>query len=62
MSELGKALIESLGEALVHARGEPSGVQARTVAVTDVRAIRRKLNMSQLAFAETFRIPLSAKP
>jgi putative transcriptional regulator len=58
MSELGKALIESLGEALVHARGEPSGVQARTVAVTDVRAIRRKLNMSQLAFAETFRIPL----
>ncbi len=58
MTKFGDELIESLGDALAHARGEPSGVRVQTVAVPDVRAIRRKLNMSQLAFAETYRIPL----
>lgn len=58
MTKIGEALIESLNDALDHARGEASGVRATSVAVTDVRAIRRKLNMSQQAFAEAFRIPL----
>jgi putative transcriptional regulator len=58
MTKLGTALIESLEEAVAHARGEASDVRVHTVAVPDVRAIRRKLNMSQQAFAETYRIPL----
>ncbi len=58
MTKLGETLIESLGDALAHARGEPSGVHLHTVALPDVKAIRRKLNMSQQVFAETYRIPL----
>jgi putative transcriptional regulator len=58
MTKFGEALIESLGDALAHARGEVSGVQAHAVDVPDVRALRRKLHMSQQVFAETYRIPL----
>jgi putative transcriptional regulator len=58
MSKSGEALLESLDDALAHASGEASGVRLQSVTTPDVRAIRRKLNMSQLAFAETYRIPL----
>lgn len=58
MSKFGKELIESLTDAVAHARGEASGVRVQTVALPDVRAIRRKLRMSQHEFAATYRIPL----
>jgi putative transcriptional regulator len=58
MAKFGDDLVESLSDALAHARGQDSGVQVRTVKVADVRAIRRKLGMSQQVFAETYRIPL----
>jgi len=58
MTKFGEALIGSLEEAVAHAKGEAPGVRVHTVAVPDVRAIRRQLNMSQQAFAETYRIPL----
>jgi putative transcriptional regulator len=58
MSKIGAELIESLTDALAHARGETSGVRVTTVDMPDVRAIRRKLHMSQQQFAETYRIPL----
>jgi putative transcriptional regulator len=58
MTKFADDLVESLTDALAHARGQESGVQVRTVPMTDVREIRRKLGMSQLVFAETFRIPL----
>jgi putative transcriptional regulator len=58
MTKFGDELIESLGDALAHARGEASGVRVHTVELPDVRAIRRKLHMSQQVFAETYRIPL----
>jgi putative transcriptional regulator len=58
MTKFGEALIDSLGDALAHARGKASGVRVHAVEVTDVRAIRRKLHMSQQAFADTYRIPL----
>ncbi|HEY4171628.1 MAG TPA: helix-turn-helix domain-containing protein [Rhodopila sp.] len=58
MTKLGDALIESLGDALAHARGQASGVRVHTAEVPDVRAIRQKLRMSQYVFAETYRIPL----
>jgi putative transcriptional regulator len=58
MTKIGDALIESLDDALAHARGEASGVRLHTVEIPDVRAIRRKLHMSQQVFADTYRIPL----
>lgn len=58
MSKFGNELIESLADALAHASGEKSGVRVHTVEVPDVRAIRRKLHMSQQKFAATYRIPL----
>jgi putative transcriptional regulator len=58
MTKFGADLVESLTDALAHARGQESGVKARTVEVADVRTIRRKLGMSQQVFAETYRIPL----
>jgi putative transcriptional regulator len=59
MSTSGEDLIESLTEALAHAKGEPSGVRVQTVEVPDVRAIRRALHMSQQEFAAAYRIPLA---
>ena len=58
MSKFGSELIESLEDALAHAKGERSGVRVHTVEMPDVRAIRRKLHLSQQAFADTYRIPL----
>jgi len=58
MSKFGEDLIESLTQAVAHARGEASGVRVHAVEVPDVRAIRRKLHMSQQEFAAAFRIPL----
>lgn len=58
MSKFGDELIESLTDAVAHARGEQTGVRVHTVAMPDVRVIRRKLHMSQQEFAETYRIPL----
>jgi putative transcriptional regulator len=46
MTKFGDDLVESLTDALAHARSQDSGVQVRTVEVADVRAIRRKLGMS----------------
>jgi putative transcriptional regulator len=59
MSKFADDLIESLTEALAHARGEKTAVRVRTVEVPNVQAIRRNLHMSQEKFAVTYRIPLS---
>lgn len=59
MNKFGEELIESLTEAVAHARGEKSGVRVHTIQVPDVRAIRRSLHMSQERFAMTYRIPLA---
>ena len=58
MSKFGEELIESLTDALAHAKGEKSGGRTHTVEVPDVRAIRRALHMSQQEFADAYRIPL----
>ena len=59
MNKFSKELIESLTEACEHAEGKPSGVRVHVVEVPDVRAIRRKLRMSQQEFARVYRIPLA---
>ncbi len=58
MSTFANELIESLTEAVAHAKGDKTGVRVHTVEVPDVRAIRRGLRMSQETFAATYRIPL----
>ncbi|MEM9668646.1 MAG: NadS family protein [Pseudomonadota bacterium] len=58
MSEFGKDLIESMGEALDHAKGKKTAAREHTVEVPDVRALRKKLEMSQAEFAEAYCIPL----
>ena len=58
MSKFGKQLIESLTDAVAHAQDGPSGVRVHTVEVPDVRAIRRKLRMTQHEFSAAYRIPL----
>jgi putative transcriptional regulator len=58
MTKFGAALLEGLNDAVAQAEGEASGVRVHTVELPDVRAIRRKLHMSQQVFCETYRIPL----
>ena len=59
MSKFGKDLIDGLTEAVAFSRGNVAGARVHVVAVPDVRAIRRRLHMSQLEFADAFRIPLA---
>jgi len=59
MSAFSKDLIESLTEACEHAEGKPNGMRIHTVEVPDVRAIRRRLRMSQQEFARIYHIPLA---
>ena len=59
MTKFGTELLESLGDALAHAQGDLAAARVTNVAMPDVRAIRRKLGMSQQAFADTYRIPLA---
>jgi putative transcriptional regulator len=57
MSKIGKQLIGALEEALADARGERTGIRRRIVRVpveVDVKAIRRRLKMSQREFATRF--------
>ncbi|OHC80987.1 MAG: transcriptional regulator [Rhodospirillales bacterium RIFCSPLOWO2_12_FULL_67_15] len=54
-------LMASLGEAAAHARGEKTGVRVRTVRVprdVNVKAIRRRLGMTQRQFAKQFGFPV----
>lgn len=57
MSRVGKQLIEAMEEVLADIRGLPTGVRKHVVIVpaeVDVKAIRRRLKMSQRVFAERF--------
>ena len=51
MNKFSQVLIESLTEACEYAEGKPSGARVHVVEVPDVRAIRRKLRLSQQEFA-----------
>jgi len=58
MNKFSRDLIKSLGEAADHAEGRARSARVYVVEVPDVRAIRHKLRMSQLEFAQNYRIPL----
>ena len=58
MNKFSKDLIKSMGEAREIAEGKRTAARVHVVEVPDVRAIRRKLRMSQSEFAEKYRILL----
>ena len=58
MSKLGDDLIHGLTEAVAFAGGDVTGAKVHVVDMPDVRAIRRRLHMSQQTFADTYQIPL----
>jgi putative transcriptional regulator len=58
MNKFSKELIESMTEACEHAEGKRP-LRVHVVDIPDVRAIRRRLRMSQLEFARVYRIPLA---
>ncbi|MBI3664703.1 MAG: type II toxin-antitoxin system MqsA family antitoxin [Acidobacteria bacterium] len=53
---MGQRIINSLDEAIAWARGEDVPIRITTVHVpaVDVRAVRKKLNLSQVQFAARF--------
>ena len=59
VSKFGKDLIDGMAEAVAFTRGNTSGARVRVAPVPDVRAIRRRLHMSQHEFADAFRIPIA---
>lgn len=60
VTKFGNELIESMTQAVAHARGRKvRGMRVTTVAKPDVKAIRRSLRMSQHRFAAAYRIPLA---
>lgn len=56
----GDELIESLSEALEHAKGQSKTARVHVLEVPDVRSLRQRLNMSQQTFASTYHIPLAS--
>ncbi len=58
-TDFGNELIESLNEAVAHAKDKSAAARVHVVQVPDVRGLRERLNMSQQAFANTYRIPLA---
>jgi putative transcriptional regulator len=59
MNKFSRELTKSMGEACAHAEGKRTAVRIHVLEVPDVRAIRRKLRMSQSEFATKYRIPLA---
>jgi len=58
-THFGNDLLESLKQAVDHAKGQPATGKAHIVEVPDVRSLRKRLNMSQQAFSSAYRIPLA---
>ena len=58
MNKFSKDLIKNMGDACEIAEDKRTAGRVHVVEVPDVRAIRRKLRMSQSEFAERYRIPL----
>ncbi len=54
MSKFGRELIESAKEAVAIAKGEVKPARRFVVEPIDVSAIRKRLNLSQVKFAEKF--------
>lgn len=60
MSKAGKSILRGAYEALAYARGERKGFVAHVPEVSDVKAIRRRLKLTQVEFATRFGFDLKA--
>jgi putative transcriptional regulator len=58
MSEAFESIQTGLKEAIAHAKGKKSGVVVHEFAPVDVKAVRKKVGMSQREFAASFGISL----
>jgi putative transcriptional regulator len=58
-ADFGNDLIESLSQAIAHAKGQSKAAQVHVLHVPNVRTLRERLKMSQQTFASTFHIPLA---
>ena len=58
MNKFSRDLVQGMQEAAAFAEGKKTGARVHVVEVPDVRAIRRKLHLSQQEFAQKYRIPL----
>jgi putative transcriptional regulator len=61
MSKLGDELLQSMNQALAHARGKRTGTRTHKVAVTpnDIQKARKRLGLSQDQFADAFGVSAS---
>jgi putative transcriptional regulator len=59
MTGFGEELIAAMEEAAAHAAGKGKAARVHTIEVSDVKAIRAELGLSQQAFASAYRIPLA---
>lgn len=60
MSKAGESILKGARQALAYARGERTGFIAHVPDEVDVKAIRRRLKLSQRQFAEAFGFRLDA--
>ena len=63
MSTAGKSIFAGLEEALAYAQGDTTRGQSHTVRVpetVDVKAIRKRLGLTQVAFAQRYGFELSS--
>lgn len=61
MSKLGGELVESMAEALAHAKGKRTGVRTHRVVVKpdEIQKARKRLGLSQDQFADAFGVSAS---
>lgn len=60
MSKAGESILRGARQALAYARGDRAGFVAHVPEEVDVKAIRRRLKLSQRQFAEAFGFRLDA--
>ena len=63
MSTTGKSILAGLQDALAYAQGDTTRGQAHTVqvpATVDVKAIRKRLGLTQAAFAQRYDLEVSS--
>lgn len=60
MSKAGASILKGARQALAYARGERKGFVAHVPAAVDVKAIRRKLGLSQREFASRYGFRIDA--
>jgi putative transcriptional regulator len=54
------AIMAGLKDAAAHAKGRPSRARVHYVEIPDVKAIRKRLELTQSEFAERFELPLAS--